>query len=176
MSRWLIATPRVLTRCKVNGGLADKSDAMETSVLLCIDFFLNRDPRKGCTLEQAFADALAQPEDWVFSGWDEGRSWEEAGCALPLPKGHRVCRTNWNQRGDYAPRSAVANKLMSKLYNCPLREAAQQLPNVREGGRVAQPANVVDDDDARRLVEQPCASIRRCAGRQGRRCVQRSSS
>ena len=76
----------------------------------------------------AFADAW-RAQDWVFSGWDEGRSWEEAGCALPLPKGHRVCRTNWNSAAT-APRSAVANKLMAKLYNCPLREASQQLPNV----------------------------------------------
>ena len=86
--------------------LADLQNAMETSVLLCIDFFLNRDPRKGCTLEQAFTDALAQPEDWEFTSWDEGRSWEEAGCALPLPKGHRVCRHNRTRRGAPTTRRA----------------------------------------------------------------------
>ena len=127
--------------------LADLQNAMETSVLLCIDFFLNRDPRKGCTLEQAFTDALAQPEDWEFTSWDEGRSWEEAGCALPLPKGHRVCRHNPDKRGRFAPRSEPANKMQAKLYKCPLKETHQTLPNVLAS------ISVYDFDDNRQTKE-----------------------
>ena len=131
--------------------LADLQNAMDTSVLLCIDFFLNRDPRKGCTLEQAFTDALAQPEDWEFTSWDEGRSWEEAGCALPLPKGHRVCRHNPDTPRfappRFAPRSELANKMQAKLYKCPLKETHQTLPNVLAS------ISVYDFDDNRQTKE-----------------------
>ena len=134
--------------------LADLQNAMQTSVLLCIDFFLNRDPRKGCTLEQAFTDALAQPEDWEFTSWDEGRSWEEAGCALPLPKGHRVCRNNPDKRGRFAPRSEQTNKMQAKLYNCPLKETHQTLPNVLAS------ISVYDFDDNRKTKEGTDSSSR----------------